>query len=726
MKMRKTVFAILFFNLLLLLNTFGLTPGFASDSQDMNLQIITEELAPYNFMSEEGEITGQSTAVVKEILSRLGQEVEIQLMPWNKGYVMALSKPGVILYSTFRTAERENLFNWVGPIASDEMLFYARKGSDIIIRSLENTKAVAAIGVVKDDARHQLLTNNHITNLKLYRTDVDCYKALAIGEVDLVLGINNTMAKMAALAGVDPSEFKAVYTMSKTPIYIAFNKNIPLSIVKQWQDALDEMKRDGKFDEITTQWNVSSIQDRLGSFDQIDQTNLQIITEEFAPYNFMSEEGEITGQSTEVVKEILSRLGQEVEIQLMSWNKGYVLALSKPGVILYSTFRTVEREDLFNWVGPIASDEMLFYARKGSDIIIRSLENTKAVAAIGVVKDDARHQLLTKNHITNLKLYPNDVDCYKALSNGEVELVLGSKNTMAKMAALAGVDPSEFKAVYAMSKTPLYIAFNKDIPVSIVKQWQDALNEMKRDGTFDTINERWGGTAVQGYSTADTNNTITASAAVKLLAGYIDSRLGEFLAVLQALSFTEETRSGNWTLLKPLLVEQESAKLAGRIWYLLPDGSYYTTVDNLTSKNLKDRDYFPDLIAGNPVLGSVVVSKSTGKPVAVVAAPIKNNDKVHGALGTSIYMQDINDEVRKTFPLQSDQKFFAVANDGIIALHSDDEWIGQQISNINGNLESKLSETTGECTFTYEGNEWRAVWTTAPKTGWRIVIGQIE
>jgi ABC-type amino acid transport substrate-binding protein len=464
----------------------------------------------------------------------------------------------------------------------------------------------------------------------------------------------------------------------------------------------------------------------LGYCNETEQTNLQIITEELAPFNFMSKEGEITGQSTEVVKEILSRLGQEVEIQLMPWNKGYVLALSKPDVILYSTFRTAERENLFNWVGPIASDEMLFYARKGSDIIIRSLENSKTVTAIGVVKDDARHQLLTKNHFTNMKLYPSDVDCYKALANGEVELVLGSKNTMAEMSALAGVDPSEFKAVYILNKTPMYIAFNKNISATTLKQWQDALNEMKRDGTFDTINERWGGTAVQGYSKADTNNAITASAAVKLLAGYVDVRIGEFLAVLQALSFTEEVRTGNWNMLKSLLVEQENAELGGRIWYLLPDGSYYTTVDNLTSKNLKNRGYFPGLIAGNPVLGSVVVSKSTGKPVAVVAAPIKKNDKVQGALGTSIFMQGINDEIRKTFPLQSDQNFFVVANDGIIALHSDDEWIGQQVSNINGNLESKLAETSGECTFTYEGNEWHAVWTTAPKTGWRIVIGQME
>ncbi|MDP8241524.1 MAG: transporter substrate-binding domain-containing protein [Candidatus Celaenobacter antarcticus] len=456
-----------------------------------------------------------------------------------------------------------------------------------------------------------------------------------------------------------------------------------------------------------------------------EEVSLQIITEEFAPYNFRSEDGEITGRSTEVVKEILSRLSLDIEIQLMTWNKAYAMALSKPDVILYSTFRTDERENLFQWVGPIALDEMLFYALQGSDIVIDSLEDVKAVAAIGVVKDDARHQLLVQNNATNLKLYPTDVECYRALATGEVELVLGSNKSVASMAGQAGVYLSELKPVYSVRKNPIYIAFNKNISPNIVEEWQNTLNEIKRDGTFDTINERWGGAAVQGYTKSDTSVGINAIAATQLLAGYVDLRIGEFLAVLQALSFTDEARCGKWGKMKPLLVERENAEQAGRIWYLLPDGSYYTTVDDLTSKNLKSRSYFPGLIAGNPVLGSVVVSKSTGKPVAVVAAPIIKNDKVEGALGTSIYMQNINDEVRNTFPLQSNQVFFAMANDGIIALHSDDEWIGQQIGNISSELKVNLDKNSGECNFTFEGKDWHAVWTTAPKTGWRVLIANI-
>ena len=452
---------------------------------------------------------------------------------------------------------------------------------------------------------------------------------------------------------------------------------------------------------------------------------LQIITEEFAPFNFKTEEGKVTGQSTEIVQEILSRLNLKIDIQLLPWSDGYELALSESDVVLYSTFRTAEREELFQWVGPIGSDEYVFYALINSGLSINSLEEAKTVTAIGVVQDDARHQLLEQNNATNLKLYPSDIECYRALENGDVNLVVGTSETMAQMAHQAGVDPAKLKAVYTLRKTPLYIAFNKNTSADIVKQWQNTLNEIKSDGTFDMINERWGGKTAQGYVKTDTATGINTNAATKLLAGFIDFRLDEFLSVLHALSFTEEARSGKWKKIKPFLVEQENAALSGRIWYLLPDGSYYTTVDDLTSKNLKDRSYFPGLIAGNSVLGTIVVSKSTGKTVAIAAAPIIKKDKVKGALGTSIYMQKINDEVQNAFPLQSDRMFFAVTDDGIISLHSDDAWIGQQISSFSGNIKSILQENSGECNFTYEGKEWHSVWVTAPKTGWRVVIANV-
>jgi len=90
-----------------------------------------------------------------------------------------------------------------------------------------------------------------------------------------------------------------------------------------------------------------------------------------------------------------------------------------------------------------------------------------------------------------------------------------------------------------------------------------------------------------------------------------------------------------------------------------------------------------------------------------------------------IFMQEINSEVRNTFPLPSDKKFFTVANDGIISLHSDDEWIGQNVSSLCSVLTAMLDKDNGDIDFTCEGKKWHALWTTAPETGWKVAIAHL-
>ena len=90
---------------------------------DAGIRIITEDLPPFNYAGADGWATGQSTEVVNGILSRLNQTATIEILPWSEGYAAALAGPGVALYSTGRTGERENLFKWVGPVTAYDFTF---------------------------------------------------------------------------------------------------------------------------------------------------------------------------------------------------------------------------------------------------------------------------------------------------------------------------------------------------------------------------------------------------------------------------------------------------------------------------------------------------------------------------------------------------------------------------------------------------------------------------
>ena len=90
----------------------------------------------------------------------------------------------------------------------------------------------------------------------------------------------------------------------------------------------------------------------------------RVLTEEFTPYNYKDANGNVMGQSTETVREIMKRVNASADIGLLEWTDAYNLALAGPNVVLYSTGSTSLRESLFKWVGPIASWDFTFYAPK--------------------------------------------------------------------------------------------------------------------------------------------------------------------------------------------------------------------------------------------------------------------------------------------------------------------------------------------------------------------------
>jgi len=126
-----------------------------------------------------------------------------------------------------------------------------------------------------------------------------------------------------------------------------------------------------------------------------EMDKLQIFTEEFAPLNFM-QAGKVTGQSTEIVRELLKRMGINKDITLLLWSDAYQKLMNEQNIALFSTCLNSERKDLFKWVGPISSAEYYFYTSKNYTLNIKSLEDAKKVAKIAVLKDYAIAGVLKK------------------------------------------------------------------------------------------------------------------------------------------------------------------------------------------------------------------------------------------------------------------------------------------------------------------------------------------
>ena len=194
---------------------------------------------------------------------------------------------------------------------------------------------------------------------------------------------------------------------------------------------------------------------------------------------------------------------------------------------------------------------------------------------------------------------------------------------------------------------------------------------------------------------------IDTTVGISALVALADNHISNYANALDALAMTQEVQSGNWEEMKGLLAEVEKAQVPGTMWFVLPDGSYYTVALDKTDKNLSDRAYFPKLMSGSNVLGDLVLSKSTGKKSLIAASPVMRDGVVIGGLGASIFLDDLSKTMVKELELPDNMVFYATTVTGEVVLHSDAALIILNNPNLPENV----------------------VYATSPLTGWRFALG---
>ena len=97
----------------------------------------------------------------------------------------------------------------------------------------------------------------------------------------------------------------------------------------------------------------------------LNAETFQLKTENYPPFNMHNSNSRIVGVSTDIIRFLFRSSKINFEMELMSWQRAYKLALEKENYAVFSTTQTPERQDLFKWVGPIISNKWVFL-KKGS------------------------------------------------------------------------------------------------------------------------------------------------------------------------------------------------------------------------------------------------------------------------------------------------------------------------------------------------------------------------
>lgn len=237
---------------------FLLTPFFAYASME-EVKFYTEDAGLSSYMDDQNQLHGFSVDIVQEMIKRSGGRNSIELVPWVRGYTLALDVKGSAVFATCRTRERENLFKWVGPLNNTRVVFYQRAESRLKISKLEDAKKAKKIGCYVGDFRTKILEKAGFRNLECITGDLPNsrnLKKLASGRIELWVSSETDLAITANRIKVNPGHFKRAFVIEESPVNIAFHKQTPEVELKKWQGYLDQLKKDGTYRAIMKKYKV--------------------------------------------------------------------------------------------------------------------------------------------------------------------------------------------------------------------------------------------------------------------------------------------------------------------------------------------------------------------------------------------------------------------------------------------------------------------------------------
>lgn len=228
-----------------------LTATCGADAQ--SLRILTTEVPPLAFVKD-GKLQGFCVDVVLDIQRRLGESAAITSLPWARAYAKAQSDPMILLVCPKRTAEREDKFQWVGPLITSQTGLYSKAGTQPRIASLDDAKGLSSILVVRASYSFQDLSAHGFQNLYEVNDAVSMVRMLMANRAPVMMLERQQMEAMLSEAGVDRKALSAIFEMQSPTSNLAFSRDVPAQTVKQWRTAFDAMRRDGSLGKLYDKW----------------------------------------------------------------------------------------------------------------------------------------------------------------------------------------------------------------------------------------------------------------------------------------------------------------------------------------------------------------------------------------------------------------------------------------------------------------------------------------
>lgn len=243
----------------------------------------------------------------------------------------------------------------------------------------------------------------------------------------------------------------------------------------------------------------------ISTFVQAEQRDEGLLasTLHYPPYEYM-ENGEAKGIAVDLIREALKRVGEEeVTFQFYPWKRAVFLTQHGHSDILFNAGKNKARQEWGLYADSVLIQQSYVLFKRADDEISVSLDfNDGADKSIAVRRGylygtGPFRQALDSNKFSAVTLSDSTEQSVSQLLNGRVDLFVGDLLPVLYYLKREGLEKEvdivthegEFMEVLSW---PTYLLFSKQrTSGDFVQRVSNAMDNMKEDGTFQMITERY-------------------------------------------------------------------------------------------------------------------------------------------------------------------------------------------------------------------------------------------
>ena len=481
--------------------------AFASQAQAETVKVVFDTAyAPFEFKDSDQVYKGIDVEILDKVAEINGWTLE-KSFPGFDAAVNAVQagQADAIMAGMTKTKEREQVFAMSDTYYDTKVVIATKKANKIT--SYDQLKG-KTVGVKNGTAAQRFLQKNkdqYGYTIKTFDTSDLMNNSLSTGAVDAIMD-DQPVIEYAIKQGQDLSinmEGEAVGSFAFGVKKDGSHENL----IKQFNTALAQMKKDGTLDQIIEKWTGSSQSSSstttTASTSAVPETSTKAgqkatpkkkkykisSDSSFAPFVFQNDQSKYTGIDMELIKAIAKDQGFTLEIS----NPGFDAAVSDvqngnaDGMIAGMTV-TDARKATFDFSDPYYTTNSILAVQESSNI--SSYEDLKG-KTVGVKNGTASQTFLEENKSKygyKIKTFSDGASMYDSLNSGSVAAIMDDEPVI-KYAIKQG---RKFKTpIEGTPSAQIAFAVQKDSNPELIEMFNNGLANLKESGEYQKILDKY-------------------------------------------------------------------------------------------------------------------------------------------------------------------------------------------------------------------------------------------